>query len=340
MVRTCAIRASRAPDLRDLPSRVVAREQRARAPAETEPRARSARAAGVFRAFCCSGVSMQASSAQLPPLGELGWRGKFQHDSPEVQQLRTELRDLGGIAGLELVDSAAPDFAATAAKLFHRDGFVLVRDALPPERAAIIRRGCDTVIREMVALDPERLGSRGSHRYAFGNAPAHFGCAGDWACLVDNPVALTVVEAIFESPAFCCTGFGGDFVLPGAVEFQDLHRDMQDYLHDPTGKLNYLDLPCPQVVVNYPMIVDVESRPVTTLSGATRQIPGTQNSQQPIPTDLEEPTWMKCSIAAPVPPGCALFRDVRCWVTLLSHMVTRRLHSVSLARPRQRLTPQ
>ena len=72
------------------------------------------------------------------------------------------------------------------------------------------------MIREMVACDPERLGSRGSHRYAFANAPAHFGCSDAWACLIDNPVALVVLEAIFESLEFCCSGFGGDFVLPGS----------------------------------------------------------------------------------------------------------------------------
>lgn len=78
-----------------------------------------------------------------------------------------------------------------------------------------------------------------------------------------------------------------------------------------------MDLPCPQVVVNYPMIVEPRSgsRAVTAISGATRQIPGTQNSRQPIPTEAEEPVWMKCAITAPIPPRCALFRDVRAWVT-------------------------
>ena len=87
-----------------------------------------------------------------------------------------------------------------------------------------IKQGCETVIREMVSRDPQRLGSRGSHRYAFANAPAHFGCSAAWAPLIDNPVALTVLEAIFQSPSFSCSGWGGDFVLPGAVEFQHLHR--------------------------------------------------------------------------------------------------------------------
>ena len=249
----------------------------------------------------------------LPPLGALGWRGVHTYDSPEVVELRTQMRDLGGIAGLELVDPATPGFAAQAAALFHRDGFVLVRDALTAERTERIKEGVDAVIRGMVERDPRRLGSRGSHRYAFANAPAHFGRCGAWAALIDNPIALTVLEAIFESPGFCCSGTGGDYVLPGAVEFQHLHRDMGDFLHDPSGRRDFLDMPCPQVVVNYPMIVSPEPREVTTFSGATRQIAGTQRSHQPVPPEADEPMWMKCAITAPAPPGCALFRDVRAW---------------------------
>ena len=99
-----------------------------------------------------------------------------------------------------------------------------MKDVLDEARQAKIKEGCDTVIRRMVALDPARLGNRGSHRYSFGNAPAHFGCAANWATLIDPPAVLEVVEAIFESPLFTCSGYGGDYVLPGCVEFQQLHR--------------------------------------------------------------------------------------------------------------------
>ena len=43
--------------------------------------------------------------------------------------------------------------------------FVLVKDVLSPERLETIRAGCAGTITEMVALDPQRLGNRGSHRY-------------------------------------------------------------------------------------------------------------------------------------------------------------------------------
>jgi len=35
------------------------------------------------------------------------------------------------------------------------------------------------------------------------------------------------VQAIFESPEFSCSGYGGDFVLPGCVEYQHLHQASQ-----------------------------------------------------------------------------------------------------------------
>eukprot|EP01045_Picozoa_sp_COSAG04_P026198 COSAG04_NODE_3592_length_2685_cov_1.966357_1_plen_71_part_10 len=58
--------------------------------------------------------------------------------------------------------------------------YVVVKDVLDPERLATIRRGCEIAIREMVGRDPVRAGNRGSHRYSFGQAPAHFGLQEMW----------------------------------------------------------------------------------------------------------------------------------------------------------------
>ena len=220
----------------------------------------------------------------LPPLGELGWRGKYKHDSPEVVELREELKAHAGIKGLEIVDPSQADFAQRAARLFHRDGFVLVKDALDEGRQRVIKSGCDKVIRELLDRDPQRLGNRGSHRYSFGSSPAFFGCVEEWSVLIDPPVVLAVVEAIFESPLFTCSGYGGDFVIPGCTEYQHLHRDISDYLKDPTGRMDYLDLPCARIAVNYPTAVVPGSggNAHTVYNGATRQIPGTQMSKQPI----------------------------------------------------------
>ncbi len=112
-----------------------------------------------------------------------------------------------------------PDFAQRAAELFHRDGFCVVAKVLDDERLAIIRNGCVETIREMLKLDPEMAGNRGSHRYTFGTAPAHFGHQAAWATLIDPPRTLAVLTAIFGSDDFHQTSSasGGDFVLPGTL---------------------------------------------------------------------------------------------------------------------------
>ena len=54
-----------------------------------------------------------------PPLGALGWRGKYKHDSPEVETLRAKLmREAGVPGGLPSVSPEEPDFARRAAQLF------------------------------------------------------------------------------------------------------------------------------------------------------------------------------------------------------------------------------
>ena len=267
-------------------------------------------------------------------LGELGWRGAYQYDSPSVVALRDQLDTFAGIKGVDIVDPATDtDFAAHAASIFHRDGFVLVKDCLTAERLENIRDGCEKTIRRMVELDPLRLGNRGSHRYSFGHAPHHFGYASHWAsALVDPPRVLAVLEEIFGSDDFHLHDLGGDYVLPGCVEYQQLHQDLGDFLSDPTGRLDFRDLPVPEVIkirthaawlrlcgasllltcssvhkllkfqvaCNFPMEVVPGSLVGHTLhNGVTRQICGTQNSRLPIPDEEAEPLWMKLAVTAP-----------------------------------------
>ena len=77
---------------------------------------------------------------------------------------------------------------------------------------------------KLLALDPERLGSRGTHRYSFQKSWAQFGRAEDWAVLIAPPATSAVVEAIFQSPDARVAFLGGDFVLPGCVQYQGLHH--------------------------------------------------------------------------------------------------------------------
>ena len=91
-------------------------------------------------------------------------------------------------------------------------------------RLATIRAGLERVIRAMCALDPQRIGNRGSHRYSFGGAVGALGEEAAWSVLVDPPALMPVMAAIFGTEDFTCDGVGGgDFVLPGATDFQHLH---------------------------------------------------------------------------------------------------------------------
>ena len=98
----------------------------------------------------------------------------------------------------------------------------MVKDVLDKPRLDKIRRGCEIAIREMVGRDPARSGNRGSHRYSFGTAPAHFGLQDFWATLKDPPAVVEIMEAVFGTKDFVCTEGGGDFNTPGSVEYQHL----------------------------------------------------------------------------------------------------------------------
>jgi hypothetical protein len=80
------------------------------------------------------------------------------HD--RVQALREHLDANNGIVGLEIVD---PEEVERAVRLFDRDGFVVVRDALDADQTAFLKAGVDEVVDDIVALDPDRTGNRGSH---------------------------------------------------------------------------------------------------------------------------------------------------------------------------------
>lgn len=199
---------------------------------------------------------------------------------------------------IELVTPTEIDRATT---IFHRDGFVVVQDALTHEQFEQMRAGAHRVVREQTDEIPLKKGNRGFARYSFGSQIHH----PEWAMLIDLPTVLPIIESIFDGEQFICSGGGGDYSLPGA-EIQRLHKDMRDYLKDPEQRITVMDLPTPFIVVNFPMIdFSVEN-------GATRFIRSTQRSRHPIPTLEEEPEWMKNSHAC-APVRSAIFRDVRCW---------------------------
>ena len=234
----------------------------------------------------------------------------------DVDALRAHLAAHNGIKGLEVLDPTEVDRAVC---IFHRDGFVVVRDALDAEQLAFLRAGVDEAVGGIVALDPDRSGNRGSHRYSFGGSSMTRSMLHrpEWQMLIDLPTVTPIVTAIFQSSDYMLRAASGDFCLPGATQYQPLHSDIRDFVdratspfssfHDPRGHLSIRDLPCPYVAVNF---LTVDSTP---LNGPTRQIPGSQHARGPIPTLAEEPEWMRLSTVCPVPAGAVQIRDVRAW---------------------------
>ncbi len=217
---------------------------------------------------------------------------------------------------MEVLD---PGEVERAVRIFHRDGFVVVRDVLPPAQLDMLRDVTDDMMDQIVALDPEHAGNRGSHRYSFGGSSLTRSMLHllAWQMLVDLPTITPIISAIFGSDAYMLRAASGDFCLPGATGYQPLHADMADFVDhqrtpfssfaDPRGHISVRDLPTPFVCVNF------LTRDATSLNGPTRQIPGSQRSQAPIPTLDEEPEWMRLSTVCPAPAGSAQIRDVRAW---------------------------
>lgn len=233
------------------------------------------------------------------------------YNDPDVVNLREHLRSKNGIKGLELV---SPDNPERAAELFHRDGFVAVRDALPLEQLERMRVAAYQAIAELMESDPDCSAGGGAgglpHRYSFGGGSAsrHMLHIPEWCELIDLPATTPILREIFGSSDYVVGGAGGDIALPGAIEYQGLHSDnMWSEIPDPYGSVTMRDLPVPVLTINFPLI------DLTFENGPIRQIPGTQRSRAPIPNLIDEPDWMKLSTVCPIPAGAALFRDIRAW---------------------------
>ena len=246
---------------------------------------------------------------------------KKNFSSEQLISLREHLKKNNGINDLQF---CKPTEIEKAKRLFYKDGFVLVTDALKKGQLEFIKSGCERVINEMLLLDKKRVGNRGSHRYSFGGASktGHLLHNPEWAMLIDLDTVTPILTSIFGSKNYISRGGGGDFCLPGAIEYQRLHSDMGDReervskdgkvytfgsFKDPRGILSYRDLPCPYICCNF-LMVDF-----TKINGPTRQIKGTQHSKYSIPDLENEPEWMRLSTVCPAPEGSVLIRDVRAW---------------------------
>ncbi|MBI1925131.1 phytanoyl-CoA dioxygenase family protein [Candidatus Poribacteria bacterium] len=189
-----------------------------------------------------------------------------------------------------------------AASIFHRDGFVVIKNALTPQQLRFAQAGAAREIALQMAEFPLEKGNRGYARYSFNQRKIHLP---EWSQLIDLPTILPILDQIWGSSDYICTGAGGDYSAPGA-KIQHLHTDLGDFFNDPLKQVTARDVPAPYIAVNYLMVAFKE------INGAIRFVPCTHRSRGPIPTLEEEPAWMKRSILC-APAGAAIIRDVRCW---------------------------
>jgi len=114
----------------------------------------------------------------------------------EIDALRANLEANNGIKGLDILQ---PCDIKAAVELFRRDGFVVIANALNDEQIEVLARSCEAVIAEILALDQDRAGNRGSHRYSFGGSSLTRSQLHrpEWRMLLDIPAVLDVVTAIF-----------------------------------------------------------------------------------------------------------------------------------------------
>ena len=71
------------------------------------------------------------------------------YDDPEVEALREKLREHNGIRGLEICE---PHETKKIARIFHRDGFAVVKDLLNAEQLARWRDGCAEALRDILSI--------------------------------------------------------------------------------------------------------------------------------------------------------------------------------------------
>jgi len=187
-----------------------------------------------------------------------------------------------------------------AVDIFHRDGFVAIKDALSPEQLARAQAGSERVVQEQLDATALEAANRGYARFSFGSQIHH----PEWAMLIDLPTTLPIVEKILGEDLICFGG-GGDYSIPGA-EIQHLHSDVGEFLNDPKQKVTFQDLPTFFVVINF-LMCDFEVE-----NGAIRFIPCTHRSRGAPPSLEDEPEWMQNNHTC-APAGTAIIRDVRCW---------------------------
>jgi len=221
-----------------------------------------------------------------------------------------------------------------AARIFRRDGFVVVRDVLNAEQLQRLREGSSRVLAQLLS-EPGPDGRKAftesgkmPHRYGYGTCSntRHMAHDSTWVELMDLPTTTPLLAKLLGSEDYLVLGCGGELSLPGAVEYQHLHRDDPDSVKQLSeGRLEQAKLlglkPSPKLSTQKliheftaPYIcVHFLTSDMTWENGPVRQIPGTHGIQQHPPAPEDEPEWMKLSTLVGAPAGAAIFRDGRAW---------------------------
>lgn len=133
------------------------------------------------------------------------------------------------------------------------------------------------------------------------------------------------------------SGAGGDLCLPGAVEYQHLHRDAHPLGENPASVT--VSMPESRLAVAEAKGIAIKGRAAeelsltkmrqiaeeipgsgtinflmsdtTHLNGPIRQIPGSHSNVQLPPQSADEPEWMRLSTLVGAPAGSGIFRDHR-----------------------------
>ena len=258
-------------------------------------------------------------------------------DHPDVLALREHLRANNGLRGLEIVE---PHEIERAARIFFRDGFVVVINLLAPDQLARWRDASARVLAQILSLkgqgtrkyitETDRL----PHRYSYGTASASREMLHEpeWAEMVDLPTTTPILSRIFGTDEYFVRGAGGDLCLPGAIEYQGLHADTRENFvitparaaaaerlgvqlrrNPDTGDFTaataglIVERTPPHVTINFLM------SDFTWENGPIRQIAGTQGRVPSPPLIADEPEWMRLSTLVGAKAGAGVIRDNRAW---------------------------
>ncbi|MDG1205447.1 MAG: phytanoyl-CoA dioxygenase family protein [Pseudomonadales bacterium] len=258
------------------------------------------------------------------------------YDDPEVEALRQRLKQNNGIRGLDICE---PDQLDQIARIFHRDGFVVVRNLLNAEQLDRFRVGCVQRLQQILNIvgEGERKyvteSYRLPHRYSLGTSSASRELLHDpiWASMVDLPTTTPILEKIFGSLDYRVRGAGGDLCLPGAVEYQHLHSDVEDEQVIPAGRIEQAiasgvdvkldergepDLLSKRLIMEMApgyITINFLMSDLTWENGPIRQVPGTHITRQLPPTPEQEPEWMRLSTLVGAKAGDGVIRDLRAW---------------------------